>query len=89
MTKKEPKNQENECTDLNRDGSRRSFIKTKLCNSGSHFYSYGRDVKGNKLKLLVSNQSASTMIADGWCHFEISSILDHELIVLTANSNGQ
>ena len=30
MTKKEPKNQENERTDLNRDGSRRSFIK-KSC----------------------------------------------------------
>lgn len=42
------------------------------------------DVKGNKLKLLVSNQNLVATVADGWCQFEISSILDHEVILLTS-----
>jgi len=35
--------------------------------------------KGKKLKLLVSEQDISSKIKDGWVHFIISSVTDHEV----------
>jgi hypothetical protein len=42
-----------------------------------------KDVKGENLKLLVADQKISAAVKDGWSQFEISSILNHEVIVLT------
>jgi hypothetical protein len=41
------------------------------------------DVTGKILKLLVSEQSISTEIKDGWVSFTIPSIMDHEVVVVT------
>ena len=43
----------------------------------------GKDVKGEKLNLLVSGEKVSAKIKDGWSEFEISSILSHEVVVIT------
>ncbi len=40
------------------------------------------DVSGKNLKLLVSNLNVRTTVKDGWCRFEIQSILDHEVAVI-------
>ncbi len=42
-----------------------------------------KDVKGDSLKLLVADQKISAEVKDGWSQFEISSILNHEVIVVT------
>jgi hypothetical protein len=43
----------------------------------------GKDVKGDKLNLLVSGEKASAKVRDGWSEFQIKSILNHEVIVIT------
>lgn len=48
-------------------------VKIKLTN----------DVKGEYLNLLVAGQKISAVAKDGWSHFQINTILDHEVIVLT------
>jgi len=37
---------------------------------------------GKNLRLLVSNQKPALMVANGWARFELSSVLDHELVVI-------
>ncbi|HEY4323904.1 MAG TPA: alpha-amylase family protein [Mucilaginibacter sp.] len=41
------------------------------------------DVHGKNIDLLVYNQKPSVSINNGWASFEVKTILDHELIVLT------
>jgi len=41
------------------------------------------DVRGKNLKFLVAGQNHSASVKDGWSHFPINSILDHEVVVLT------
>ncbi len=41
------------------------------------------DVGGKNLQPLVSNQKIAVTVENGWCRFEISSILDHEVVVIT------
>lgn len=41
------------------------------------------DVNGKSLRLLVSNQKISANVTNGWSHFEIKSVLDHEVIVIS------
>ncbi len=41
------------------------------------------DISGKKLKLLVSEQDISGEIKDGWVHFIISSVTDHEVVLVT------
>lgn len=41
-----------------------------------------KDVKGNNLKLLVSDQKISPEVRDGWSEFQIKSILNHEVVVI-------
>ncbi len=41
------------------------------------------DVPGTHLRLTVSGATPSAVtVENGWCHFELESILDHELVVL-------
>jgi hypothetical protein len=40
------------------------------------------DVKGRSSQLLVSNQKVTVTAKDGWCQFEVPSVLDHEVIVI-------
>lgn len=42
-----------------------------------------KTVSGKNLKLLVSKQQISANVTDGSCLFEIKSILDHEVIVIS------
>ena len=42
-----------------------------------------RDVKGKNLKLLVSGQKPSVTVKDGWAQFEVKSILNHEVVVIS------
>ena len=37
---------------------------------------------GNTVRMLVSNEKASARVKDGWCLFQIKSILDHEVVVI-------
>jgi hypothetical protein len=39
-------------------------------------------VKGKNSQLLVSNQKIALTTKDGWCQFEVPSVLDHEVIVI-------
>ena len=41
------------------------------------------DVTGKDLSLLVSKRKLSTEVYEGWSSFEIPSILDHEVVVVT------
>ena len=41
------------------------------------------DVRGKSLRLLVSDQKRSAKVAEGWCNFQINSVLDHEVAVLS------
>jgi len=41
------------------------------------------DVPGNSLRLLVSGQSVNGKLENGWIQFTLTSILDHELVVIT------
>lgn len=38
---------------------------------------------GNNVNLLVSKQKISSRVTSGWSHFEIKSILDHEVVVIS------
>jgi hypothetical protein len=40
-------------------------------------------ISGSHLRLLVSGQPVQADNAGGWCHFEIRSVTDHEVIVIT------
>jgi hypothetical protein len=42
-----------------------------------------KDVKGEYLNLLVAGQKISAIVKDGWCHFQIQTILNHEVVVIT------
>jgi hypothetical protein len=41
------------------------------------------DVHGQRLRLLVSGKKASLSVSKGWCHFQIPSLLDHEVAVVS------
>jgi hypothetical protein len=41
------------------------------------------DVQGKNLNLLVSGKKIAAEVKDGWSHFRIDSILNHEVVVLT------
>jgi hypothetical protein len=41
------------------------------------------DVRGKNLRLLVSGRKVSVTGAKGWCRFELDSLLDHEVAVVT------
>jgi len=41
-----------------------------------------KGIKGNAIRPLVTHKNIVAKVSDGWCHFEISSILDHEVIVI-------
>jgi len=41
------------------------------------------DVQGKNLQLLVSGAKTSTTMEGGWGHFTVSSITDHEVVVLS------
>jgi hypothetical protein len=41
------------------------------------------DVKGKSFRTLVSNQKIPGRAANGFCHFEIKSITDHEVVVIS------
>lgn len=41
------------------------------------------DVRGRRPGLLVGNQKISAAVKNGWSHFEIKSVLDHEVVVIT------
>ena len=41
------------------------------------------DVTGKILKFLVSKQDISAEIKNGWMSFTISSVIDHEVVVVT------
>jgi hypothetical protein len=40
-------------------------------------------VRGRNVKLLVGDRKPSISTRNGWCQFQINSILDHEVIVLS------
>jgi hypothetical protein len=40
------------------------------------------DVRGRRLRLLVSNRTGVASVRGGWCDFEIRSVLDHEVAVI-------
>jgi hypothetical protein len=42
-----------------------------------------KDVKGEYLNLLVAGQKIPAIVKDGWSRFQVQSILNHEVIVLT------
>ncbi len=42
-----------------------------------------KDVKGHDLNLLVSSKNIQAVVKEGWCHFTINSILNHEVVVIT------
>ena len=48
-------------------------VKVKLTN----------DVKGEYLNLLVAGQKIPAIVNNGWSHFQVNSILNHEIAVLT------
>jgi hypothetical protein len=41
------------------------------------------DVRGKNLKFLVAEQKHSGTVKNGWSHFQINSVVDHEVVVLT------
>jgi hypothetical protein len=42
-----------------------------------------KNVRGNNLRSLVSREKISCEVKNGWSHFVIKSILDHEVVLLT------
>jgi hypothetical protein len=42
-----------------------------------------KNVRGNNLRSLVSNEKISCEVKNGWSNFVIRSILDHEVVILT------
>lgn len=41
-----------------------------------------KEVQGKNLRLLVSDQKIAANVTNGWTHFEIKSVLDHEVVVI-------
>jgi hypothetical protein len=41
------------------------------------------DVRGKHVRLLVAGKTLSARVTKGWAHFEINSLLDHELALIT------
>jgi len=39
-------------------------------------------VRGNHIQLLVSKASTKTAVKNGWLHFNLPTILDHEVAVI-------
>ena len=39
-------------------------------------------VRGNHLQLLVSKRTARAAVKNGWTHFELLTVLDHEVVVI-------
>jgi hypothetical protein len=39
-------------------------------------------ITGHTLRRLVTTGAVTATVSEGWCHFEIKSILDHEVIVI-------
>jgi hypothetical protein len=39
-------------------------------------------IRGNRIQLLVAKHSTKTAVSHGWAHFELPSILDHEVAVI-------
>jgi len=42
-----------------------------------------KDIQGRNLNLLVSGNKIQSVQDNGWIHFTINSILDHEVVVIT------
>jgi hypothetical protein len=42
-----------------------------------------KEVKGQNLKLLVSDEKLTPTVKDRWCEFELRSILNHEVVVIS------
>ena len=42
-----------------------------------------KDIPGKNINMLVSGQKISSVVKDGWCHFQVKSILNHEVIVVS------
>jgi hypothetical protein len=42
-----------------------------------------KKIRGKDIELRVSNQKMTGKIADGWTTFTISSIIDHEMAIMT------
>ena len=41
------------------------------------------DVAAKDIRLMVSKQKMNWGTANGWVHFEIKSLVDHELVVIS------
>lgn len=41
-----------------------------------------REVRGDRLRFLVSGRTASASVSDGWARFDVPEILDHEVVVI-------
>jgi hypothetical protein len=41
-----------------------------------------REVRGDRLRFLVSSRTASASVSDGWARFDVPEILDHEVVVI-------
>jgi hypothetical protein len=42
-----------------------------------------KNVRGNNLRLLVADEKISCEVKNGWCHFLLKSIPDHEVVVVS------
>ena len=40
-------------------------------------------VRGKRVRLLVSGQKSSAAVTKGWSRFQLKSLLDHEVVVLS------
>ncbi len=40
------------------------------------------DVRGKRARLLVTEQTVAARATPGWSHFELKSVLDHEVVVI-------
>lgn len=41
------------------------------------------DVHGKNVKLLVGNKHVLPIVNNGWISFDVRSVLDHEMVVIT------
>ena len=41
------------------------------------------DVNGGSARLLVADRPVAVTVDDGWAHFDIESVLDHEVAVVS------
>jgi len=42
-----------------------------------------KNIHGSNLRLLVSNEKISGEVKNGWCHFVLKSVMDHEVVVVS------